>query len=119
VTAQEAYVAINELLEKAQGYKTTVDDIISEARKLARKHDLVFEQRYLDALPEVLDPSLYEEVMEEEAEYGYGAEGRYGKIGTKMVKVKRFKDNLPKAFTRENYIEPGDTVEAWIPSSLC
>lgn len=118
MTQQEAYARINELLEAANDLKKTVDTLVEDARKIATKHDLVFEQRYRDALPEVLNPDLYEEVEEEQPHYRF-VDGKYVNVGMKTERVKRFKKKLPKAFTRECYVEPGDHVDAWIPSSLC
>jgi hypothetical protein len=115
MTTQEAYQRVSELLEAANDLKKDVDKLVEDAAKIAAKHDLVFEQRYRDALPEVLDPDLYEEVEEEVQRYDYNAR----KTVTVKERVKRFKDKLPKDFLRENYVEPGDYVDAWIPSSLC
>jgi hypothetical protein len=119
MTTQEAYAEVAALLHDANEEKKKVDALVAKAAKLARKYDLVFEQRFKDALPEVLNPDLYEEVEEEEPHYGFDEKKNYRQLGIRKVKVKRFKDALPKEFMREHYIEPGDYVDAWIPSSLC
>jgi hypothetical protein len=103
------------ILAEANGLKDQVDALVKEAGKIARKNDLVFEQRFRDALPEVLDPSLYEEIEEEVEVYDY----KLKKNRKVIEKSKVFKADLPIAFTRECYVEPGDSVDAWIPSSLC
>lgn len=109
-SAQDAYKEISLLLGEAQELKDKADQIIEQCRKIAQRNDLVFEKRYLDALPEVLDPDLYE-IKEVTERWG-------GKTHTEMRKV--FKKDLPKKLVDHCYIIPGEDVEScWIPSSLC
>lgn len=94
MTQQDAYVELSKILETAEA-------LMTQARSLAREHMLLFEQRYLDSLPETLDPSRYH-------------------IEKKPSTLARSGFSEAAIFNDDDAEYPGQRVfESWVPSQLC
>lgn len=107
-SSQDAYKEICEKLKEAEVLQAQIRSILKECKTIARRNDLLFMVRHRDndgnyELPEVLDPNLYEEVTE--------------RVGSRTITEKRFKKDIKE--DRWEGIEPGESIDSWIPSSIC